>query len=253
MTGASLQATHQSLTHTTETLRKAYQDGKLNEVLSVLDASLPGFHNLAAWCHYRQKNYAQCLEQVEMAEHYGETQSTLAIRAYLYSYDTEFKNEDKLLEILPRLHPENVDGINAVVISARSPKSKISWEQASTLATEAIDLLASEPPTVSHANLLHNMARLFLDKTTDYAGALSFINAALSAYGTETNFHHCGAANYWKSVILERSGDLKNAYEAALDSLAAWQKQRDLEPGNKEWKTRVNDALKREQQLALKR
>jgi hypothetical protein len=105
---------------------------------------------------------------------------------------------------------------------------------------------------VFRVNLLHNMARLSLEKA-DFRQALKFIDAALMAYGTETNFHHRGAANYWKSVIYERAGDLASAYGAAQDSLSAWQQQLNLAPENAEWVNRVAGAVQREQELALRR
>jgi hypothetical protein len=252
MVNVGLEHTPQTLTDVGQTLRTAYQDGKLDEVLSVLSGSLPGFHNLAAWCHYRQKEFAKCLEQVEISERYGESQSTLAIRAYLYAYAPEYKDEAKLTEIIPRLHPENVDGINAVVIAARAPDSTIPYQEVSRKAAETLGSLDYGQPSVSHANLLHNMARLSLEKG-DFAQSLKFIDGALTAYGTETNFHHRGAANYWKSVIYERSGDFASAYSAAQDSLSVWQQQLDMAPENEEWKKRVAGAVARERELALKR
>ena len=235
--------------------QEGYNQGQFETVLAILSDELPEQVTLAAWCHYRAKRFPECARMLDIAEALasdGATQRTLACRAYLYAYAPDFKDETALMALMPRLSPTNIDGLNAVAISARAEGSLIDpvelWGKAEAFA-ESLDISAV---TVSGANFLHNLARL-AEVKEEFNRALHYIDLAIAAYGPEAHWHHRAAAQFWRSKIYQGMGDLVNAKDAAQESLALWTTQRDLEPDNAEWGKRVAGAVAREQELALLR
>jgi hypothetical protein len=227
-------------------LGRLLQDGRTSEAGALakelgLKASV-----IEAWCLYREKKFADCAEVLSRTP---ENQSTLELQAYLYAYEfTGLKDERKLAEVTAKLEASNVNANNAVVIAARENNSALDAAGIFNRLTPWAEGLDRSMATVTEANLLHNMARLALAKER-FEMALTFIDYAIEAYGSRTNFHHRGAANYWRSVILEKMDRPYDAWQAGLASLKAWQDQQAQEPTNPEWQKRLEGAQKREQEL----
>lgn len=201
---------------------------------------------IEAWCLYREKKFTDCADVLSRAP---ENQSTLELRAYLYAYEfTGMKDEQKLAEVTAKLEASNVNANNAVVIAAREKNSTLDASGILDRLTPWAEGLDRSTAVVAEANLLHNMARLFLAKE-QFNKALTFIDYAIEAYGSRTNFHHRGAANYWRSVILEKMDRPYDAWHAGLASLQAWQDQLAQDPSNTEWQKRLEGAQTREKEL----
>jgi len=76
-----------------------------------------------------------------------------------------------------------------------------------------------------------------------------FLEAALVRYGIDRNWHHRGAANFWKSRVLERLYDKRAALEAARESLFCWTQQVILDLGTERHRKQWENAMERIKQL----
>lgn len=240
-------------------VERLYQDGKTGEARDLAKRFSDKALVIEAWCLYREKKFSECVEVLSTAP---ESEKVLELWAYLSAYKmTGFWNEDRLLEVLAKLPKDSTNLNNAKLISAREPDSKLNREEIFNQLAPWVASLDRSLATVEQSNVLHNLARLALAKAQTEEGsqrdaelkrALDFIDYAIEAYGTRTNFHHRGAAHYWRSVILENTGRTYDAWQAGQDSLSAYQKQLDMAPDNKEWQTRLAGAQKRARELAEK-
>jgi len=227
-------------------IQRLYQDGKTGEARELASKVIQGAQLVEAWCLYREKNYT---EAHAVLSQLPESPKALELWAYLYAYNASgFRNEDKLLETVEKLPSDNFNRTNALVIAARE---KVSTLDANKILADLMPWIASLDrtlATVEQANLLQNAARLALGKGI-LPTALEIINYAIEAYGTLTNWHHRGAANYWKSDILEKMAQSYAAWQASQESLKCWQTQYDLEPQHPGWPNRLQEARKREKEL----
>jgi hypothetical protein len=219
---------------------RLYQDGQTVEARELASKLTHGAQLITAWCLYREKNYT---EAHAVLSQLPESPKALELWAYLYAYNASgFRNEQKLLETVDKLPRDNFNRTNALVIAAREKGADLKpW----------IASFDRALATVEQANLLQNAARLALEKE-NLPTALEIINYAIEAYGIRTNWHHRGAANYWKSVILEKMEDTYAAWQAGQESLRCWQTQHDLEPGHPNWPKRLQEAQKRADELQAK-
>ena len=117
---------------------------------------------IEAWCRYREKKFPECAEILGRTP---ESQGTLELQAYLHAYEsTGMKDERKLSEIVAKLEPSNVNANNAIVIAAREKTSSLDANQILLRLTDWAENLDRQIAVVGEANLLHNMARLALEK-----------------------------------------------------------------------------------------
>ena len=230
-------------------IKDLYRNGKTEEALALAAGLGQELQVIEAWCLYRLKRFGECHAAISQLP---ESTQTLEVMAYLYAYGASgFRDEKKLLETATKLPSDNFNRMNALVIAAREKGSTL---EADTILSQLDRWIASfdrSSATVEQANLLHNAARLALEKES-FPKALEIINYAIEAYGTKTNFHHLGAANYWRSVILEKMEESLEAWQAGIVSLYWWQAQFNQEPTNEEWAKRLEGAKKRESELFQK-
>ena len=239
----------ETLNATIADLNEVYANGQTREVLALTEGPTNELHLLRGWCHYRNKDFDQAY--AELSKVTEETQGWIGLQAYLLSYSPEHRNEQALQELLPRIAAENINGFNAVVIAAFQKDSALDKREILANTQRFADEYDPISATVPATNLMHNMAKLAL-KVDELVLAENLINQAIEGYGTETNWHHRGAANFWKSMILEKAGRMDDAWSAGKDSLAAWQGQFDAEPDNPQWQERLDGAKAREQDLLAK-
>lgn len=196
---------------------------------------------LGAWCHYRRDEFE---EAKKMAEEAGSVRFAKECLAYIAAYAKDFKDDVVLTKLLRELG-DSVNASNALVIRAREADSRLTHDQ--VLDT----VLRFRDDAVEVANLFHNGARFFYHKARNDADlilALGFLDAALSRYGVDRNWHHRGAVHFWRSQILEKIFDKRAALEAARDSLYCWTQQVTLDPSPRQ-KTQWENAVKRVRDL----
>ncbi|MDP1538867.1 MAG: hypothetical protein Q8M00_02445 [bacterium] len=199
---------------------------------------------LGAWCYYRRNEFAEAKKWAEQA---GQVRFARECLAYIAAYAKGFKDDTALYNLARELG-DSVNVQNALTIRARESDSVLTHEDVMN------GTLCYRENTVEVANLFHNAARFFLSKLRsdeDLLLVLGFLDAALTRYGIDRNWHHRGAANFWRSKALEALLDKRAALEAARDSLFCWTQQMILDPGNErnmqQWENavqRVRDLLK---------
>lgn len=234
-------------------LRSWYDQGKTEEVLEKIAAMSPkpsgpeyaDLVTLKGWCHYRRKEYVKAHDAALAA---GSHRWARELLAYVYAYAPGYVNDEELRRIAAEIGHDAVNIANAFVIRARAP--------------DCVDLTHEEVAQytdrfqggtdVSTANLFHNAGRFFLDKArqeSDLGQAITYLDRALALYGQEANWHHRAAAQYWKSVAVERQDGKDAAVPVAVESLRLWEKQVSLDPTNASFKEKCSAANKRLAQL----
>ncbi len=229
-----------------EILRSTYYDrgefdNCLNEVQRELN-DLPDHPDkgellaLAGWCHYRKKEYEVARSRFHEAGHVRFAREGLA---YLAAY---VDKDDVVLQSLAQELGNSVNTQNALIIRARDPGSTITLKQVMQ------EVLRWDEDTVETANLYHNAGRVFFQKAVDgvdFVTALGLYEVARARYGVDRNWHHRGALNYWRSIVLERLLDKRAALEAARDSLYCWTQQVILDPKTESHKKQWENAVER--------
>ena len=227
-------------------IKELYLKGKMEEALELARGLGEQLQVTQAWCLYRLKKFGDCHAVISQLP---ESTQTLELMAYLYAYGASgFRDETKLLETAAKIPSDNFNRMNALVIAAREKGSTLDANQILSQLDQWTASFDRSSATVEQANLLHNAARLALEKE-NYPKALEIIDYAIEAYGTKTNFHHLGAANFWRSVIFEKMEQSLEAWQTGIVSLYWWQAQFNQEPTNEEWARRLEGAKKRESEL----
>jgi tetratricopeptide (TPR) repeat protein len=233
----------------TEEIQQAYARGEIPIAMDMArdaiakhrpeDPEVPILWVLLGWCHYRHQEYdvvRSCLQEA------GDVDPALELAGYLAAYVD--KDDVRLQEIAGRLLG-NVNVQNALVIRARDQGSAVGH------LTVLQSLSHFSGQAVEVANLYHNAARFFLAKVRKELGeedlqvSLAFIGIAIEKYGVSANWHHRAAASFWKSHILDRLGDKREALHSAEQSLFLWNEAVDRDPQNKGFKDNRDNAIKR--------
>jgi tetratricopeptide (TPR) repeat protein len=210
-------------------------------VVAVLTPCISSLQLVQGWCFYRHKQYE---EAFVFATSEPASQGKLELLAYLYAYSqSPYRNEKKLLEIVDQFPDKSVNGYNALVIAARDKGTSLVRDAVWNRLDQWVDQLNLNGATLEAAHLLHNLARL-ADEQGCFEKALAIIDKAIRAYGTESNWHHRGAAHFWRSKFLEKLGRPSDAWLAARDATAARAEQLRLEPANSVWKKDLEAARK---------
>jgi len=195
---------------------------------------------LGGWCYYRKGDYETARKWFQNAGPVNFAREGLTyLAAYIDKDDVELR---KLVQELG----DRVNTRNALVIRARDPDSTVSGDEVME------SVLRFREDTVEVANLCHNAGRFFFEKgksDKDLLIALGLLEAALVRYGIDRNWHHRGAANFWKSRVLERLYDKRAALEAARESLYCWTQQVILDPGTERHRKQWENAAERQKQL----
>ena len=236
-------------------LRIAYDRGQTEDVLSTLNATVidlatdegKSLSTLKGWCHYRRKEYDKAHDSAIAA---GNFPWARELMAYLYAYAPGYVNDEGLKQIAEELGSSNVSVANAFVIRARA-------EDCSLLTAEDVTALTDNfkaEKSIHVANLMHNAGRYFLAKRERayHLRAAQYLEFALDRYGTDANFHHRAAANFWKSQAWEKIGDMEKTIEAMEESVRLWDEQRKLDPTNKAFAQSGDNAKKRLEELKAK-
>lgn len=185
---------------------------------------------LRAWSHYRRGEWEQVLENVKCADGH---QRALECEYYLRNYQPQYYDPQRVEE-LRRLIGSTINAANAFIIHARLVEP-----------VEYDEVLAqmekfSWPPPEGHtykefhfANLLHNTARVFLDKyrgPEDLNRAETLLQRALVHYGGgQTYLAARAAVNFWLADLYKKRGDFTAAAVAATRSETLWINQLRLE------------------------
>lgn len=202
------------------------EDGNFLDALKNLVLLENNIHTLRARIYYHQGNYQETLDETELA---GEAQGALLIQLNVYQYADGFRNPEKAKELLEKIGP-TVSGLNSEVIAALKPDSDVNYGELMRRGEEVIEGLTRENATLIATHLMHNLARLAMDKLNDLPKAEKLINKAIKCYGEDTHLHHNAAANFWKTKILEKQGKIDEAIEAAQYSLDLWDRQVAINP-----------------------
>lgn len=219
------------------------------EVVDFLTPWIASLQLVQGWCLYRQGRYRDAFS---FASSEPEQQGKLELLAYLYAYDrSPHKDHQQLQAIVEKLPPSSVNGSNALVIAARDKKTSLDRAVIWRRLDAWVEGLSPHGATLEEANLLHNLARL-ADEQRDVSKALVLIDKAIRAYGTASNWHHRGAANFWRSKFLEKLERPFDAWQAARVATAARAEQLRLEPTNESWITALAAAKKHEWELFRK-
>lgn len=238
-----------------------YDSGKMTETVVGLDlalqvetetAKLEALNAIYAWCHYRKNEYPASFERIKLANGHPRA---LECEMYILSYAKGYEDDVRLVAISKILGPDNMNCANALVIRAKNPNSQISPSEVFAVANYFSIIKPPLHQKVATANLFHNVARYFLAKPGDANGlklALGFIDVAVAHYGEVENWHHRAAANFWKSQILEVMGLIPDAFKAAFTSMMFWTAQCGLEKDTSPFKERLENAVKRMNELTLK-
>lgn len=212
---------------------------EVHEERSKDDPELGQLKVIRAWCHWRRQEWNDARQWLQEAEEAGGAeQRTKALRAYFAAYRDK---DDVALEAIAKELVDDVDVQNALVIRARDADSN-------AVALDQLEIVLapfSQSHEISVANLYHNAARFMLAKGSteeDFAAAFSLINDALERYGSTMHWHHRAAANYWKSVILERLGRGELAKKAKVASAKLWEKAVELDPSNEGFRKNLENA-----------
>jgi len=231
---------------TAEELRKTlYDRGEFDKCLNAASEELKArlftgpekyeLFALAGWCYYRKGEY-------ETARNYFKNASQISFAkeglAHLAVY---IDKDDKTFRKLARELGDRVNIQNALTIRARDPDSTITHQEVMK------GVLRFQENVVEVANLYHNAGRFFFQKARDKKDlltALGLLDASLVCYGVDRNWHHRGAANFWRSKVIEVLFGKRRALEAARDSLYCWTQQMILDPGTerhkKQWENVIN-------------
>jgi tetratricopeptide (TPR) repeat protein len=231
-----------------EELKRAYYDrGEFDKCLEAIKRELCKLRPilskkwrelvaLGGWCYYRKGEYETARKWFQEA---GQVDFAKEGLAYLAAYID--KDDEALRKLVDELG-DRVNTQNALIIRGRDPDSAITHEE--VLAT-ALRFRSTE---VEVANLYHNAGRFFYHKARhnqDLVTALGLLDISLVRYGVDRNWHHRGAANFWRSKVLEALLDKRGALEAARDSLYCWTQQMIIDPGTKRHKQKWEEAVNR--------
>lgn len=228
-------------------IQKLYDQGKTAEALELIAQSMPpegdpqrgDYLALKGWCCYRRKEYAEAQEAAMAA---GSVRSARELLAYLAAYAPGYVDDGKLQQMADELG-DSVAVVNALVIRARAPESTLFTPE------EVLRrVLQHRGDEVVVANLYNNAARFFQEKArgdTDLITALGLFDCALVKYGHAVNFHHRAALQYWRSYVLEKLFGNKAAIVAATRALELWVQQLALDPDNKSFQEKQEQARRR--------
>lgn len=190
---------------------------------------------LEGWCYYRKGEYETARQKFQKA---GPVSFAREGLAYLAVYRDK---DDNTFRQLAQELGDRVNIQNALTIRARDPDSTFTHKEVMR------GVLRFKENVVEVANLYHNAGRFFFQKARnkkDLLTALGLLGASLVRYGVDRNWHHRGAANFWRSKVLEALLDKRGALEAARDSLYCWTQQMILDPGTerhkKQWENVIN-------------
>lgn len=236
-----------------EELRRAYYDrGEFDKCLQEIQRELKhpsrtldelevgALKALEGWCYYRKGEYEtarKCFQQAGAVDFAKEGLAYLAV--YIDKDDETFM---KLAQELG----DRVNIQNALTIRARDSDSTITHKEVMR------GILRFRENVVEVANLYHNAARFFFQKARnkkDLLTALGLLDASLVRYGVDRNWHHRGAAHFWRSKVLEALLDKRGALEAARDSLYCWTQQMIIDPGTERHRQRWEEAVNRIREL----
>ena len=195
---------------------------------------------LEGWCYYRKGKYENARECFQQA---GSVSFAKEGLAYLAVY---VDKDDEAFKKLASELGDRVNVQNALTIRARDPDSTITHKEVMK------GVLRFQENTVEVANLYHNAGRFFFHKARnrqDLVTALGLLDASLVRYGVDRNWHHRGAANFWRSKVLEAMLDKRGALEAARDSLYCWTQQMIIDPGTERHKKKWEEAVNRIREL----
>ncbi len=234
---------------TFEELRAMYDRGQTQDVINALqDISIDPatedgqrYLTLKGWCHYRRKENKEAHNCAIAAKALPWARELMA---YLHAYAPAHIDDEALMEIANELGSTNINVANAFVIRARA-------DDCSILTGDEVDRIAASfrgDESVHAANLMHNAGRFFLAKPKrpgDLQRATQYLDDAIRRYGTEANFHHRAAANFWKSQAFEKIGWKAHAVDAAQESVRLWEEQCKLDPTNKSFLQKKDDAAQR--------
>lgn len=184
-------------------------------------------HALRARIKYHQGNYPEALAEAKIAGEDSET--ALITQLNIYQYADEYRDPIKAKELLEKIGP-TVSSLNSEVIAALKPDSDADFSDLLRRGEEVTLGLTAENATLVSSHLMHNLARLAMDKLNNLPKALELINQAIETYGTETHLHHRAAANFWKTKISEKQGNIDQAIEAAKESVRLWKTQVVINP-----------------------
>ncbi len=229
-----LDAAHKILTDRQETLpREARQE----------------IYAYIAWCYYRRSEWDKALENIALADGFPRA---LECELYLRSYAEGYKDPVRVKELNAQIG-QTLNGANAFIIRART-EAVTPYEEVIKLAESFSQYAVSHPHDVNYANLLHNTARVFLDKhrdKNDFLLAEQYFTRCLTAYGEEDkNVHAKAAATFWISTLYEKQGDLPKAAQMALVSEQLWLKQLSLQTQNPVHVDKYRNAKRRTDELA---
>ena len=228
-----------------------YNAGKFSECLEEISRELVSQTDhfkkgdliaLQGWCYYRKGNYEKAREIFKQA---GDID--FAIEGLLYLAAYRDKDYQRVKQLAQELGEDRVNVQNALTICARDAKCHVFSHK------EVLEgVLRFKESTVEAANLYHNAGRFFFHKARnkkDLVKAIELLDESLTCYGIDRNWHHRGAANFWKSKILEALLDKKGALEVARDSLFCWTQQVILDSANRRHLSQWENSIKRVREL----
>lgn len=227
-------------------LQSLYKEGKCSEALKEVASNYPSLDKMPveikeikAWCHFRMEEYAQASEAALSAGSTNADELMAQIAGYV-------SKDDAMIMKIHRKLPDNPGVCNALAIRARDKDSTIPIELIVETALKLVD-----DDRIAAVNLINNAARLLIAKgngSSDTVMAIGFWQIALLKYG-DMNYHHRAAVYFWLSKAYESLNEKKLARKSAEESLALWQKQTSLEPGNPKFLRDYEGAKKRLEEL----
>lgn len=229
-----------------EKLQSLYKEGKCSEALEEIASKYPSLDTMPveikeikAWCHFRKEEYIQASEAALSAGSTNADELLAQLAAYV-------SKDDAMIMSIHRKLPNNPGVCNALAIRARDKDSDLPME---LIVKTALKMVSDD--RIAAVNLVNNTARLLIAKgngISDTVMAIGFWQIAILKYG-DVNYHHRAAVYFHLSKAYE-SLKVKNlAIKSAEKSLALWQKQASLDPGNPKFLRDCEGAKKRLEEL----